>query len=158
MDFATLSVNYIIINGHKFQVQHIAPKIAMGVDKLPTTDPKLFSTVLEDLVKRGLWNKDSTVYNLIALPTEQARLRPASGARRDGAGPPRRSRARQGEGKGMKVYLPGPCWHGKVCGDCNWPEATKMHGPGFARHDSTNRKAPMMLPAAVGTESDHDGG
>ncbi len=73
MDFATLNVNYIIINGQKFQVQHIAPKIAMGVDKLPTTDPKLISTTLERLVAKGLWNKDSTVYNLIALPTEQAR-------------------------------------------------------------------------------------
>ena len=40
MDFATLSVNYIIINGQKFQVQHIAPRIAMGVGKTTPTNPK----------------------------------------------------------------------------------------------------------------------
>jgi hypothetical protein len=57
----------------------------------------------------------------------------------------------------MKVDLPGPCWHGKVCGDCNWPEPTKMHVQGFARHVSTNRNAALMLPVAVDIQSGHVG-
>ena len=73
MDFETFTVNYIIINGHTFQVQHIAPRIAMGVGETPETDPALVSTALKNLVAKGLWNKNSTDYNLIALPTEEAR-------------------------------------------------------------------------------------
>ena len=106
MDFETSSVNYIIINGHKFQVQHIAPRIAMGVGETATTDPALVSRALKDLVAKGLWNKDSTDYNLIALPTDPAR----------------------------------------------------SAATGVTRHDSKNRKAALVLPAAVGIGSGHDGG
>lgn len=83
MDFATLSVNYIIINGHKFQVQHIAPRIAMGVGETATTDPALVSSALKNLVAKGRWNKDSTDYNLIALPTDQARAAATGVTRHD---------------------------------------------------------------------------
>lgn len=106
MDFETLSVNYIIINGHTFQVQHIAPRIAMGVGETATTDPALVSPDLKDLVAKGLWNKDSTDYNLIALPTDPAR----------------------------------------------------SAATGVTRHDSKNRKAALVLPAAVGIGSGHERG
>jgi hypothetical protein len=106
MDFETFAVNYIIINGHYFQVQHIAPRIAMGVGETATTDPKLISKVLEDLVDRGLWNKNSTDYNLIALPTDPAR----------------------------------------------------SAATGVTRHDSRYRKASLVLPADLGTESGYDEG
>jgi hypothetical protein len=73
MAWGLFRVNYIIINGHTFQVQHIAPRAAMGVGETPTTDPKRVSPALKNLVAKGLWNKDSTDYNLIALPTDPAR-------------------------------------------------------------------------------------
>jgi hypothetical protein len=42
---------------------------------LTSTKPDLISTTLMRLVAEGKWNPDSTDYNLIALPTEEARGR-----------------------------------------------------------------------------------
>ncbi|MCA3585936.1 MAG: hypothetical protein IOD03_19950, partial [Methylocystis sp.] len=78
----------------------------MGVGEIPTTDPALVSPDLKNLVAKGLWNKDSTDYNLIALPTDPAR-------------------------------------------------ATAT---GVTRHDSRYRKASLVLPADLGTESGYDEG
>lgn len=58
-----------MINDVEYQPHHIAPHVVMGTGKSGPSSER-YNARIASLVEKGLWEKDSSQYNLILLPTD----------------------------------------------------------------------------------------